>query len=172
MYRIKEPNMAVFTCSLATPLGKMTASAEDEALTGLWFDGQKYFPDTSGWQIRDDYPVFKALRAWLVDYFAGKRIDPQKLFKLRPQGTEFRQKVWKALLDIPYGRLSSYGAIAKQTGFHPRAVGGAVGHNPVSLLIPCHRVVGSDGKLTGYAGGLDRKKALLALEGCGCTAGY
>jgi methylated-DNA-[protein]-cysteine S-methyltransferase len=159
--------MATFTCSLDTPLGKMTASADDEALTGLWFDGQKYFPDISGWQAKNDHPVFKTLRSWLADYFAGKKMATsyKGLFKLRPQGTEFRQKVWKALLKIPYGRLSSYGDIAKQTGFYPRAVGGAVGHNPISLLIPCHRVVGSDGKLTGYAGGLDRKKALLEIEG-------
>jgi methylated-DNA-[protein]-cysteine S-methyltransferase len=159
--------MATFTCPIDTPLGRMTASAEDESLTGLWFEGQKYFPDTSGWQTNAGYPVFKALRAWLEDYFAGKKMGTsfKGPLRLKPQGTEFRQKVWKALLGIPYGQLSSYGDIAKQTGFHPRAVGGAVGHNPISLLIPCHRVVGADGKLTGYAGGLDRKKALLKIEG-------
>jgi methylated-DNA-[protein]-cysteine S-methyltransferase len=159
--------MATFTCPIDTPLGRMIASAEGESLTGLWFEGQKYFPDTSLWQTKSDHPVFKTLRVWLKDYFAGKKMGAsfKGIFGLRPEGTEFQQKVWKALLKIPYGKLSSYGDIAKQTGFHPRAVGGAVGHNPISLLIPCHRVVGSNGKLTGYAGGLERKKALLTLEG-------
>jgi methylated-DNA-[protein]-cysteine S-methyltransferase len=150
----------------------MTAAAEDDCLTGLWFAGQKYypvssFPDTDGWQTKPEYPVFKTLRSWLADYFAGKKIDAsyKSLFKLMPAGTEFQKKVWKNLLNIPYGKLATYGAIAKKIGSHARAVGGAVGRNPISLLIPCHRVVGSGGNLTGYAGGLERKKALLIIEG-------
>jgi methylated-DNA-[protein]-cysteine S-methyltransferase len=145
----------------------MTASAEDNGLTGLWFEGQKYFPQTSGWRTEADKPVFVQLRSWLADYFAGKQMAGSYtgFFRLTPRGTDFQQRVWKALLDIPWGRLSSYGAIAKQLGSQPRAVGGAVGHNPISILIPCHRVVGFDGKMTGYAGGLERKEALLTLEG-------
>jgi methylated-DNA-[protein]-cysteine S-methyltransferase len=146
----------------------MTASAEGDYLTGLWFSGQKYFPVHTGtWQTKEDHPVFEKLRPWLKEYFAGSSLWSRagKLFKLSPHGTDFQKQVWKALLDIPHGKLSSYGAIAKQLGSSPRAVGGAVGHNPISILIPCHRVVGSGGKLTGYAGGLDRKTALLTLEG-------
>jgi methylated-DNA-[protein]-cysteine S-methyltransferase len=142
----------------------------------LWFTGQKYFPpvhtDIGTWRKKADHPVFEKLRPWLKGYFAGT-VSPGssqwsgavKLFKLNPNGTGFQKLVWQALLDIPYGTLSSYGAIAKRLGSSPRAVGGAVGHNPISILIPCHRVVGSGGKLTGYAGGLDRKTALLKLEG-------
>jgi len=144
----------------------MTASAEDEKLTGLWFTGQKYYPRTAGWQAKGDYPVFEKLRSWLAGYFAGEKMKAGD-FKLQPAGTDFQKKAWKALLDIPYGKLSSYGALAKQIGSHPRPAGGAVGHNPISIVIPCHRIVGSDGKLTGYAGGLERKKALLAIEGSG-----
>jgi methylated-DNA-[protein]-cysteine S-methyltransferase len=159
--------MATFTCTIETPLGPVTASAEDNCLTGLWFTDQKYYPSTGGWQTKPDYPVFETLRSWLKDYFAGEKMKAsyKKLFHFKPAGTEFQKRVWEALLDIPYGQLSGYGLIAKQIGSHPRAVGGAVGHNPISILIPCHRVVGSDGNLTGYAGGLGRKKALLTLEG-------
>jgi methylated-DNA-[protein]-cysteine S-methyltransferase len=159
--------MAVFTCSIETKLGPMTASAENDCLTGLWFAGQKYYPRTGAWETRPDYPVFEALRSWLADYFSGRRMDqPYKnRITVKPEGTAFQKKVWEVLLDIPYGKLAGYGSIAEQLGSHARAVGGAVGRNPVSILIPCHRVVGSAGQLTGYAGGLDRKKALLALEG-------
>ncbi|MDR3247339.1 MAG: methylated-DNA--[protein]-cysteine S-methyltransferase [Treponema sp.] len=162
----------IFTCSIDTPLGAMTASAEDGKLSGLWFKGQKYFPQTTSWQTNPDYPVFKTLRAWLTEYFAGKKMAApgkdspyRELFNFNPTGTDFQKRVWKALVKIPYGKLSSYGAIARQLGSQPRAVGGAVGHNPISILVPCHRVVGADGTLTGYAGGLDRKKALLGIEG-------
>ena len=159
--------MAVFTCSIKTPLGLMTAAAEDDCLAGLWFSGQKYYLQTGGWRTKPDHPVFKILRSWLADYFAGKRTDGsyKSLFRFKPSGTDFQKKVWKILLTIPYGKLESYGGIARRLGSHARAVGGAVGRNPISLLIPCHRVTGAGGELTGYAGGLERKKALLVLEG-------
>jgi methylated-DNA-[protein]-cysteine S-methyltransferase len=160
----------IYTCSLDTPLGVVTASAEDGAVTGLWFAGQKHYPDPAGWVPEPDYPVFKVLGVWLAEYFAGAK--PQPEFKLTPRGTSFQKKVWELLVDIPYGEVSTYGGIARQLALRSgtpsasaRAVGGAVGHNPISILIPCHRVVGSTGNLTGYAGGLERKKALLRLEG-------
>lgn len=160
-----------YTCTIKTPLGDMTAAAADGKLTGLWFMGQKYYPErTGGWAEKPDYPVFASLRAWLADYFAGKGDLPG--LPLDPPGTPFQKEVWEALLAIPRGRISTYGAIAGQMAarrglpsMSAQAVGGAVGHNPISLVIPCHRVVGSDGSLTGYAGGLDKKKALLRLEG-------
>jgi len=155
------------TCAIKTTLGTIIATAEDECLTGAWFENQKHFPDTAAWHTQPDYPVFKILRSLLVDYFNGKNtFEPSKnSISLKPQGTVFQKAVWKILLDIPYGKLCSYGAIAKRLNSHPRVVGSAVGRNPISILIPCHRVVGSAGQLTGYAGGLDRKRALLNLEG-------
>jgi len=164
----------MYTFIADTPLGAMRAAAEDGALRGLWFIGQKYFPrGTETWIHEPDYPVFVSLRTWLKDYFAPG--EPETEVPLSPEGTEFQETVWKILLEIPYGKTTSYGAIARLLesrrpvsagGKAPaQAVGGAVGHNPISLLIPCHRVLGADGKLTGYAGGLERKRALLELEG-------
>jgi methylated-DNA-[protein]-cysteine S-methyltransferase len=161
----------IYTSTLKTPLGAITVLAEDNALTGLWFVRQKYYPEQkSEWIEKPDYPVFKSLEAWLLAYFSGKNLKHN--FKLNPHGTDFQKRVWKLLLKIPYGKTSSYGAIAKQLAaeqglaiMSARAVGGAVGHNPISILIPCHRVIGSTGNITGYAGGIDKKKALLQLEG-------
>jgi methylated-DNA-[protein]-cysteine S-methyltransferase len=158
-----------FTFMIETPLGKILAAAEDNALTGLWFIGQKYFPaGTGAWSSKPDHPVFVSLKSWLDDYFAQK--NPKNRIQLKPAGTVFQQAVWKLLLEIPYGQTSTYGAIASRLAAagkkaSAQAVGGAVGHNPISLLIPCHRVIGSDGSLTGYAGGLEKKRALLELEG-------
>jgi methylated-DNA-[protein]-cysteine S-methyltransferase len=169
----------IYTCTVNTPLGNMTASAEEGALTGLWFIGQKYYPETGAWKIQPDYPPFAALRLWLKEYFA-RRSPPLENplspggdgLRLNPRGTAFQRAVWEILLTIPYGQLSTYGKIAGQIAaargrlFRPaQAVGGAVGHNPISILIPCHRVVGSTGSLTDYAGGIEKKKALLQLEG-------
>jgi methylated-DNA-[protein]-cysteine S-methyltransferase len=147
----------------------MRASAEEEVLTGLWFIGQKYYPQaTDTWGESPDYPVFGLLRNWLETYFGGK--NPSLLVLLNPQGTPFQQMVWTMLQNIPYGKTTAYGAIAKQISaqgsipMSARAVGGAVGRNPISLLIPCHRVIGSGGKITGYAGGIEKKEALLKLE--------
>jgi methylated-DNA-[protein]-cysteine S-methyltransferase len=165
----------------------MTAAAEGEALTGLWFVGQKYYPSkTESWIGKPDQPVFAALRAWLGAYFEGKKppadfsfgsgglsINPSGL-SINPQGTAFQKAVWEILLQIPYGEVTSYGEIAKKlahkqntASMSAQAVGGAVGHNPISLVIPCHRVLGASGRLTGYAGGLDKKEYLLNLEGAG-----
>jgi methylated-DNA-[protein]-cysteine S-methyltransferase len=163
-----------YTTTIETPLGTMTASAEDDKLTGLWFTTrQQYAPNTEGWKDAPDYEVFVALRSWLNRYFAGKN-PPVSAIPLDPlalQTTVFRQSVWDLLLQIPYGKTTSYGELAKQIAknrgvpvISARAVGGAVGHNPISILIPCHRVIGADGSITGYGGGIDRKQALLALE--------
>ena len=158
----------IYAVILDTPLGKIQAAARDNALTGLWFIGQKYFPSNAGsWENKPDHPVFTSLKIWLKDYFAHK--NPKIPFPLKPEGTDFQQAVWKLLLKIPYGKTSTYGTIAAKLASAEKkasaqAVGGAVGHNPISLLIPCHRVLGADGSLTGYAGGLDKKQALLELE--------
>ena len=159
----------VYTFTTDTPLGSILGAASDNALCGLWFSGQKYFPAAAkSWRKEADYPVFVSLRAWLKDYFDQKK--PKMTIPLSPSGTEFQQAVWKLLLDIPYGKSTSYGALAVKLAAGKKAcaqaVGGAVGHNPISLVIPCHRVLGADGSLTGYAGGLDKKRALLELEGC------
>lgn len=146
-----------------SPVGPLTVAADDEAVIGLWMEGQKYFartlPHEPQWKAA---PALAKASAWLDSYFAG--IRPDFMPPLAPKGTPFQQAVWKELLAIPYGELSTYGEIAKKLGSSARAVGGAVGHNPVSIIIPCHRVVGGDGSLTGYAGGLERKIHLLNLE--------
>jgi methylated-DNA-[protein]-cysteine S-methyltransferase len=143
----------------------MLASAEHDALTGLWFIGQKYYPKAvDTWTVCQNYAVFQSLRDWLEQYFAGKNLKPVIL--LNPQGTAFQKTVWEILQKIPYGKTLTYGEIAQQISGRQaaQAVGGAVGHNPISLLIPCHRVIGSAGSLTGYAGGIEKKKALLERE--------
>jgi methylated-DNA-[protein]-cysteine S-methyltransferase len=163
--------MNIFTNNYQSPLGVIVAAARDEAIVGLWIDKQKYFPkDAQDWELRPDYPVLTELQVWLDRYFNGD--NPKIPFALAPVGSAFRQMVWRILLEIPYGCTTTYGAISRQIAtelgkarFSAQAVGGAVGHNPISILIPCHRVVGSDGSLTGYAGGLDKKQALLELEG-------
>jgi len=152
---------------LPTPLGDMLVAAEDGALLGLWFVGQRYFPlEAKAWLLSPgdeaDGPVLEAARAWLDTIFDGG--DPGAPPALAPRGTPFQQKVWAALLQIPRGHTVTYGELAARLGSAPRAVGSAVGRNPISLMIPCHRVVGSKGSLTGFAGGLERKKALLELE--------
>ena len=153
-----------------SPLGRITLASDTDALTGLWFDGQKYFPDTLR-EAREgeNLPVFELTDRWLDIYFSGK--DPGFTPPLSMKTTEFRKAVWEILLAIPYGQTMTYGEIAailaeKQGLLHmsAQAVGGAVGHNPISLIIPCHRVVGSDGSLTGYAGGIDKKEFLLEME--------
>ena len=157
-------------CRIETPLGEMIALAEEEGLCGLRFAGQKYEPAESGeWQEEPGYPLFVMLRGQLADFFAGRRHSFDLPFALH--GTEFQLSVWALLRNIPAGETTTYGALARELaeqrgGRIPsaQAVGGAVGHNPVSIIVPCHRVVGANGSLTGYAGGLERKAALLALE--------
>lgn len=153
-----------------SPLGPITLAGEDGALTGLWFDGQKYFgAGLPAGTPEGEPPVFRQVRAWLDRYFRGE--DPGPAPPLAPAGTAFQRAVWEVLREIPYGRTATYGQVAQATGrglgrnTSPRAAGSAVGRNPISLLIPCHRVVGAGGSLTGYAGGLERKEALLKLEG-------
>lgn len=160
----------IYTCTIDTPLGAVTASGENGALTGLRFVGQKYYPiNTPIWVQNPDYPVFEALQAWLSDYFSGINRPYDLRFEL--QGTPFQKTVWNILLKIPCGQVTTYGEIARViaatrglSSMSAQAVGGAVGQNPISILIPCHRVVGSNRNLIGYAGGLDKKEALLQLE--------
>ena len=145
-----------------SPLGRLYLASNGSAITGLWIEGQKYFPDTSAINGDPSLPVFQEATAWLEGYFSGQR--PLGLPPLAPQGSKFQQAVWNALLEIPYGQTRTYGELAKKLASSPRAVGNAVGHNPISILIPCHRIVGADGSLTGYAGGVEKKCFLLGLE--------
>ena len=153
-----------YTFHYDSPLGGITLSSDGEALTGLWFDGQKYFARTLGQEHAEKpLPVFDETARWLELYFAGT--VPDFTPKLNPRGTSFQRAVWDVLLTIPWGQTTSYGEIARKLGCRSaRAVGGAVGRNPISLIIPCHRVLGADGSLTGYAGGADKKRSLLELE--------
>lgn len=153
-----------------SPLGKLTVTADGAGLTGIWMPEQKYAP-VSLPETGEETPLLHAARNWLDAYFAGNRPDPTGL-PLAPRGSAFRQVVWQCLLEIPYGTLTTYGKLAQQVAarlgrphISAQAIGGAVGHNPISILIPCHRVVGANGSLTGYAGGLDRKLWLLRWEG-------
>ena len=148
-----------------SPLGSITLASNGEALIGMWFDGQKHFGSTL--EARGASPaeltVFDDTCRWLDGYFSGVKPNFKPPLSLR--GTAFQQHVWRALLDIPYGQTVTYGELARRLGCRSaQAVGGAVGRNPISIIVPCHRVVGADGSLTGYAGGLDRKRALLELE--------
>ena len=154
-----------------SPLGGITLGSDGTALTALQFDGEKYFAEILGHEHETrDIPAFAKAREWLDIYFSGK--DPGFTPPLALKTTPFRQAVCEIMLTIPYGQTMTYGQIAEiiaaQRGIaqmSAQAVGGAVGHNPISLIIPCHRVVGTNGSLTGYAGGIDRKVALLEIEG-------
>ena len=151
--------------TLSSPMGPMTLAAHDNALVWLGFDGQKHAPDTSKWPLTTGHPVLNQAREQLLQYFAAERSVFDVPLDLSG-GTAFQQTVWHALLGIPFGGTTSYGSIGHALGKPAavRAVGGAVGRNPVSIIVRCHRVVGSNGALTGYAGGVDRKIALLQLE--------
>lgn len=148
------------------PLGPMILAATPRGLSGIWFEGQRHGPDTSGWERADQVPVLRQAMEQLTAYFAGRRTAFDLPLDLQG-GTAFQQRVWQALLEIEPGGTTSYGALSERIGSPAavRAVGAAVGRNPVSIVVPCHRVIGRDGSLTGYAGGLDRKTALLTLEG-------
>ncbi len=152
-------------CHVSTPLGPVTLAADGEGLVGLWFDGQAH--DRAG--LTREYgektlPVFEETIRWLTCYFGGQA--PDFCPPLHPRGTPFQQKVWARLRQIPWGQTVCYGELARELGCPgARAIGGAAGRNPISLLIPCHRVLGAGGRLTGYAGGLERKQWLLRLEG-------
>jgi methylated-DNA-[protein]-cysteine S-methyltransferase len=160
-----------YTHHYESPLGGITLASDGEALTGLWFDGQKYYADTLQKEHKEKpLPIFREAERWLDIYFRGKVPDFTPRLHLRTTSS-FRKAVWDILLTIPYGQTMTYGEIAnriaKQKGIarmSAQAVGGAVGHNPIALIVPCHRVVGTNGSLTGYAGGIDKKRKLLKLE--------
>ena len=165
-----------YTARYQSPLGPITLASDGEALTGLWFDGQKYFAATLSREYEEKaLPIFDQTEQWLDMYFSGRAPDFTPPLKMKT--TAFRKSVWEILLSIPYGHTLTYGEIAQKIaagkgrpGMSAQAVGGAVGHNPISLIIPCHRVVGWDGSLTGYAGGIEKKMRLLAMEGADVAA--
>ncbi len=150
----------------SSALGDILIAADDKGIVGVWFEGQKFYAKELTEQYKEkETAEIKKCKEWLDRYFKGE--DPGKCPKIHFIGTDFQIKVWNALRDIPYGTMITYGELAEKIGLArnaARAIGGAVGHNPISVLVPCHRVIGSDGSLTGYAGGLDRKMSLLALE--------
>lgn len=153
-----------YTTHYDSPLGGITLASDGKALTGLWFEGQRHFGSTLGGVASPaELPFFDDTRRWLDIYFSGR--PPGFTPPLALHGTPFQQRVWDSLCAIPYGETITYGELARRLGVgSAQAVGGAVGHNPIALVVPCHRVVGSGGALTGYAAGLDRKQALLQLE--------
>lgn len=156
----------LYSSQIDSPLGPLTLAATDAGLAGAWFHGQRHWPDTRGWRSDDAHAVLREAATQLTDYFAGRRSHFDLPLDLS-HGTAFQQAVWQALRAIPRGQTTSYGALSHGIGQPAavRAVGAAVGRNPISVIVPCHRVLGADGSLTGYAGGLPRKSALLALEG-------
>lgn len=158
-------------CRIETPLGPMTAAATDQGIAGLWFDDQAHHPGALDAPVNDQQRWLKSARAYLAQYFSGDW-PAQRSLPLDLHGTPFQRAVWQALLTLPAGHTSTYAAIATQAGSPAavRAAGAAIGRNPVSVLVPCHRVLGRDGSLTGYAGGLERKRALLQMEGVVATA--
>lgn len=166
-----------YTTDYVSPVGAITLASDGENLVGLWMAGQKYFAETIKSPIgkkveeKSDLPVFISVKKWLDAYFAGKKPVISDL-PLAPYGGDFRKAVWDILCEIPYGQCTTYGEIAKKMAIRAgkksmssQAVGGAVGHNPISIIIPCHRVVGSNGSLTGFSGGISKKVKLLEHEG-------
>lgn len=161
----------LYTGYYRSPLGRLLLAADEIGLTGLWFERQRYFAQgLAPVHTDEETPILAQTRRWLDLYFSGS--VPDFTPPLHPIGSDFRQEVWALLLQIPYGKTTTYGALANQLAekhgqrrMSAQAVGGAVGHNAISIIIPCHRVVGADGSLTGYAGGLDTKARLLAVEG-------
>ena len=160
----------VCTCHYDSPLGGILLAADEIGLTGLWFDGGKYFAGNLPKACAErETPILLEAKRWLEVYFAGN--EPDFTPPLHPAGSAFRQSVWEILRQIPYGKTTTYGEIANKLAekqglsrTSAQAVGGAVGHNEISIIIPCHRVVGTNGSLTGYAGGMDKKRKLLELE--------
>jgi methylated-DNA-[protein]-cysteine S-methyltransferase len=165
--------MPIYTTQISSPLGMVLLAGDEKYLRGLWFEGQKYYaqglPTTVQEVSWNDTPAFDLTTRWLMEYLEGR--DPGALPPLAFEGSPFREAVWRLLCQIPYGQTTTYGALAhtlaatRGRAVSAQAVGGAVGHNPISIVVPCHRVVGARGNLTGYAGGLDRKRALLLAEG-------
>ena len=162
----------MYTKTVSSPVGDLVLVSDGEYLTGLFIAGQKYFMDGCSVELyeNNDLEVFHIVEEWLKSYFAGANLSIKSL-PLKPAGTNFRQIVWQELLNIPYGDTITYKELGKKvavrlgkSSMSSQAIGGAVGHNPISIIIPCHRVIGTNGSLTGYAGGLDKKEYLLALE--------
>lgn len=154
-----------YTAHYESPLGGITLGSDGKALIGLWFDGQKYFADVLDMvhEPCHDLPVFRDTRRWLDEYFS--RYEPRFTPPLALRGSDFRKRVWQKLMEIPYGQTVTYGQLADDLGCRSaQAIGGAVGHNPLTLIVPCHRVVGTGGSLTGYAGGINKKIRLLQME--------
>ncbi len=153
-----------------SPVGTVTLVSDESALIGVWIAGQRHFCAGISEPVRElETPVLWQAKRWLERYFAGEQPAPSEL-NMQPRGTEFQKRVWKLLLEIPYGEVTSYGTIAGRLAgesgtMSARAVGAAVGRNPISIVIPCHRVLGADGSLTGYAGGIELKRWLLCHEG-------
>lgn len=166
-----------YSTKYSSPIGLITLASDGENLVGLWIEGQKYYGGTVPGELRavDTLPLFRTVEQWLNRYFRGENPSITEL-PLRPAGGDFRQNVWNILCEIPYGEVTTYGEIAKKMAarmgrerMSGQAVGGAVSHNPISIIIPCHRVVGTNGSLTGYAGGIDLKIQLLEHEGVDMT---
>lgn len=162
----------IYTTYYNSPIGKLLLASKENKLIGLWIEGQKYY--LSGieeeFTKNDDEKILIETKKWLNRYFNGEKPCPNEL-ELAPIGSKFRKNVWDILCKIPYGKVITYNDIAKEIAkkrkinkMSAQAVGGAVGHNPISIIIPCHRVIGTNGSLTGYAGGLDKKEYLLKLE--------
>ena len=160
----------IYTCTYESPLGNILLASDEIGLTGLWFEGQKYFANTlPDEHIALETEILIMAKNWLDEYFSSK--GPKFTPPLHPAGSAFRQAVWQILLQIPYGKTVTYGQIVSNVAeaknlphMSAQAVGGVVGHNAISIIIPCHRVVGTNGSLTGYAGGIEKKIALLELE--------
>lgn len=155
----------IYTYPYFSPLGPMTLASDGAALIGAWFNGQKYFPKRLSLDSKEEkIAVLEQTQTWLERYFQGRQ--PDFTLPLQLIDTPFRIAVWKILQEIPYGKVVTYKEIAEKMGnkMSAQAIGGAVGHNPISIIIPCHRVVGSNGSLTGYAGGIQRKLQLLTIE--------
>ncbi len=165
----------IHTTHYTSPLGDLLLAERDGALTGLWIEGQKYYFDPVEKIEERETPILALTKSWLDRYFAGEKPRIDEL-NLSPVGSDFQRAVWDILREIPYGEVTTYGEIAKKIALKmgkpkmsAQAVGGAVGRNPISIIIPCHRVVGADGSLTGYAGGIDKKVKLLSHEGVDVT---
>jgi methylated-DNA-[protein]-cysteine S-methyltransferase len=166
IFKRKNMKHAIYYTEYQSPLGKIILATTDLGICGLYFHDQRYFNGTTNWQ-KSAHPILDSAAQQLDEYFDGKRKKFDLKLDLNVHGTAFQQAVWQALLTIQFGKTSTYGAHANLINKPQaiRAVGGAIGRNPISIIVPCHRVVGSNGALTGFAGGLDRKKYLLKLEG-------
>lgn len=162
----------IYTSTYSSPLGNILLASKNNELIGLWFEGQKYYLGSIKEETKEknDEEILKKTKNWLDRYFKGEKPNPNEL-KCKPIGSDFQKQVWNILCEIPYGQTITYKEIAEKLAkkrglksMSAQAIGGAVGHNPISIIIPCHRVVGTSGNLTGYAGGLDKKEYLLKLE--------